>query len=173
MAMIKPKRHPREFGFKDGDTHLILNAQSAEAKFFDFAGNLLYKAPALCVGQSDDWRIRRGNTPPGLYRLGQMWNDYAQVPLNRLPDHTDVRRKFGWLTFDMVDLEGNEDGNSRSGVALHGGGSAAGWPGAWTPKQPLFATHGCPRMHNVDLRDKVLPCYSRGTVYVSVFQVEF
>ncbi len=63
-ALALPRRHPREFGFKDGDTHLVLNAESNEAKFFAFAGNLLYKAPVLCVGQSDDWRVRRGNTPP-------------------------------------------------------------------------------------------------------------
>jgi len=173
MAMISPKRHPREFGFKSGDTHLILNSQSREAKFFAFEGNLLYKAPVLCMGQSSDWRVKRGNTPPGLYRLGQMWNDYSQVSPDQIPAHTDVRRQYGWLTFDMVDLEGNEDGYFRGGVSLHGGGSAAGWPGAWAPKQPLYSTHGCPRMHNVDLRDKVLPCYSRGIVYVSVFQVEF
>lgn len=172
MAMIQPKRHPKEFGFKAGDTHLVLNAQSGEAKFFAFAGNLLYKAPVLCMGQSDDWRIRRGNTPPGLYRLGQMWNDYASVDPGFVPFHNDVFRQYGWMTFDMVDLEGNEDGIFRSGISLHGGGSAAGWPGAWAPKQPLFATYGCPRMHNIDLRDKVLPCYSRGTVYVSVFQVD-
>lgn len=173
MEMIKPKRTPREFGFKSGDTHLVINAQSSEAKFFDFSGNLLYKAPILCRGQSDDWRVVRGNTPPGLYKLGECWNDYALVPSGETPVHTDVRRQYGWLTFDMIDLEGNEDGNFRSGIALHGGGSAAGWPGAWAPKQPLYSTHGCLRMHNSDLRDKVLPCWKGGTVYVSVFQVEF
>jgi len=173
MAMINPKKHPREFGFKKGDTHLILNAQSREAKFYSFDGNLLYKAPVLCRGQEPDWRVRRGDTPPGLYKLGECWNDHALVEPGVAPVHTDIRRKYGWLTFDMVDLEGNEDGFFRAGIALHGGGSFAGWPGAWAPLQPLYPTHGCPRMHNADLKDKVLPCWKRGTVYVSVFQVEF
>jgi hypothetical protein len=170
MAMISPKRKPREFGFKQGDTHLVLNAQSKEAKFYSFDGALLYKAPVLCWGQSKDWRVKRGDTPPGLYKLGEHWNDYELVPPNLVPPHTDILRQFGWLTFDMVDLEGNEDGSDRAGVALHGGGSGAGWPGAWAPKQPLFPTYGCPRMHNIDLRDKVLPRYRLGTVFVSVFQ---
>jgi hypothetical protein len=53
---------------------------------------------------------------------------------------------------------------------MHGGGSACGWPGAWAPKQKLFSTHGCVRMYNQDLKDKVLPLTKTGTVYVSVFQ---
>ena len=36
--------------------------------------------------------------------------------------------------------------------------------------QPLLPTLGCIRLHNVDLRDKVLPLYETGTVYVGVFQ---
>jgi hypothetical protein len=172
MKMISPRRKPQEFGFKSGDTHLVLNAQSKEAKFYSFSGNLLYKAPVLCLGQSDDWRIVRGNTPPGLYKLGEFWNDYALTMGGVEPVHTDIRRQFGWLTFDMVDLEGNEDGSFRGGICLHGGGSAAGWPGAWAPIQPLYPTFGCPRMHNIDLRDKVLPVYQKGTVFVSVHQME-
>ncbi len=53
---------------------------------------------------------------------------------------------------------------------LHGGGSACGWPGAWAPQQPLHPTLGCIRIHNADLRDRVLPLYRQGTVYVGVFQ---
>jgi L,D-peptidoglycan transpeptidase YkuD (ErfK/YbiS/YcfS/YnhG family) len=41
---------------------------------------------------------------------------------------------------------------------------------AWAPQQPLHPTLGCIRIHNADLRDKVLPLYRQGTVYVGVFQ---
>jgi hypothetical protein len=53
---------------------------------------------------------------------------------------------------------------------IHGGGSANGWPGAWAPKQPLFPTHGCVRLHNIDLRDKVIPLLKTGAIFVSVYQ---
>ena len=53
---------------------------------------------------------------------------------------------------------------------IHGGGSACGWPGAWNPLQTLYFTHGCVRLHNQDLRDKVLPLTKQGTLFVSVYQ---
>ncbi|MGB5241483.1 MAG: L,D-transpeptidase, partial [Prochlorococcaceae cyanobacterium] len=77
---------------------------------------------------------------------------------------------FGWFSFDMVELENQEAKFGRAGVMLHGGGSGCGWPGAWAAKQHLLPTHGCVRLRNIDLRDKVLPLYRQGTVYVGVFQ---
>jgi hypothetical protein len=53
---------------------------------------------------------------------------------------------------------------------IHGGGKACGWPGAWAPRQPLHATLGCIRMHNQDIRDRVLPLLATGRVWVSVLQ---
>ncbi len=77
---------------------------------------------------------------------------------------------YGWFSFDMEELEGQEAVNGRSGIMLHGGGSACGWPGAWQPRQALHPTLGCLRLHNIDLRDLVLPLAKQGTVYVGVFQ---
>jgi hypothetical protein len=77
---------------------------------------------------------------------------------------------FGWYSFDLVELERQEARYGRGGVMIHGGGSACGWPGAWWPQQRLFPTHGCIRMYNTDLRDKLLPLTSKGKVYVGVFQ---
>jgi hypothetical protein len=77
---------------------------------------------------------------------------------------------YGWYSFDMEELEGQEVAVGRAGIMLHGGGSACGWPGAWALQQPLHPTLGCVRLHNVDLREKVLPLYRQGTVYVGVFQ---
>jgi hypothetical protein len=77
---------------------------------------------------------------------------------------------FGWMSFDMVDLEGNEDNSGRAGIMLHGGGSGCGWPGAWREQQTLYPTLGCLRMHNADLWDFVMQRYEMGTVFVSVYQ---
>lgn len=166
--MIGPKRKPKEFGFGPNDTHLVVNDISETCKAYDFTGKLLWEVPCLARGIYGDkeWRIRNADTPPGLYKLGAVYKDYL--------DHgkTPIRTKlsFGWITYDMVDLEGNEDSSGRAGVALHGGGSACGWPGAWNAKQRLYVTHGCVRMYNADLVDRVLPLYDLGTVYVSVYQ---
>ena len=69
-----------------------------------------------------------------------------------------------------MELEGQEAVNGRAGIMLHGGGTACGWPGAWSAFQPLHPTLGCVRAHNADLRDRVLPLCAKGTVYVGVFQ---
>jgi hypothetical protein len=53
---------------------------------------------------------------------------------------------------------------------IHGGGTACGWPGAWAPLQPLYPTLGCIRMHNRDLRDRVIPLLQAGRIWVSVYQ---
>lgn len=170
MAMTSPRKTPWEFGFAAGDTHVVVNGLSSEAKFYDYGGNLLYKCPALCVGQSENWQRPRGDTPPGLYRLGEVWRDYSVVSPGVTPSFDATLRAYGWFTFDMVDLEGNEDGYGRAGIAIHGGGSANGWPGAWEPRQRLHPTHGCIRMHNQDLLRKVVPRYAMGKVFVSVYQ---
>lgn len=149
-----------------GDTHLVVNAVSNTAKAYDFNGKLLWEKPALADGQHANWKVYQGDTPPGLYRLGALYNDYDNDPN---PGYDRTLASYGWLTIDMVDLEGNED-KFRSGICVHGGGSGLGWPGAWEPYQQLVPTWGCVRMHNKDLHDHLLPRYRQGTVFLSVYQ---
>ena len=118
-------------------------------------------------GPTTTGRHTSTDTPPGLYRLGQLYPDYEQNPN---PPCSDTAMSYGWYSFDMEELEGQEVKVGRAGIMLHGGGSGCGWPGAWAPTQPLLPTLGCVRLHNIDLRDKVLPLYRQGNVYVGVFQ---
>jgi hypothetical protein len=170
QAMIGPTKRPQQFGFKKGDSHLIVNDASETMKAFSFEGKLLWEIPCLARGQYSDfeWKIQRSDTPPGLYKLGTIYKDYERV--GDKPAYDRTLMSYGWYSFDMVELENQEAGNGRAGIMLHGGGSACGWPGAWAPRQALFPTHGCVRCHNIDLRDKVLPLTQTGTVYCSVFQ---
>lgn len=163
MLLFGPSKKPRDFGFKPGDFHLVANDQSETMKCFSFDGKKLWELPCLAKGVGgEDWNRWKGDTPPGLYKLGQIWNDYATG--NR-------STAYGWITFDMVSLDGGEEGAGRDGICLHGGGSGLGWDGSWEPYQDLIPTYGCLRMHNQDLRDKVLPLVSpTNTVYVSVWQ---
>ncbi len=167
--MVGPKKKPQDFGFKKGDTHLIVNDVTETVKAFDFDGKLLWELPALARGQGSDFQFKLNNTdtPPGLYKIGTIYKDYEK---DSTPSYDRTLMAFGWYSFDLVELENQEAKYGRAGIMIHGGGSACGWPGAWAPMQPLHSTHGCVRMHNQHLRDKLLPLTKTGTVYVSVFQ---
>ena len=167
--MIGPNKKPQDFGFKQGDTHLIVNDISETMKAFDFSGKVLWEIPCLARGQGSDYEFKLTNTdtPPGLYKIGQVYKDYEN---NHNPPYDRTLMAYGWYSFDLVELENQEAKNNRGGIMIHGGGSACGWPGAWAPKQSLFATHGCVRIYNVELRDKILPLTKNGAVFVSVFQ---
>lgn len=169
-AMVGPSKRPQDCGFKAGDTHLIVNDITERAKAYDFKGNLLWEVPCLARGQGGDtqWQGNGEDTPPGLYRIGQAYDDWGAfgnaAPRNR------TTLAYGWLSFDLVELEGQEARYGRAGIMVHGGGTGCGWPGAWAPMQPLLPTFGCVRMHNVHLRDKLHPLTKQGTVFVSVYQ---
>lgn len=165
-----PKKTPHDFGFKKGDSHIIVSDITETAQAFSFEGAKLWSVPALARGQGSDkeWRYKNTDTPPGVYSIGQIYKDYERVGANPAFDRT--LRSYGWYSFDLIDLEGQESGHGRAGIMIHGGGSACGWPGAWAARQQLFPTHGCIRMHNVDLRDKLLPLTKAGKVFVSVYQ---
>lgn len=167
---VGPGKSPRQFGFKPGDTHIIVNDIVETAKAYDYYGNLLWEIPALARGQGSDYLFSAtgSDTVPGLYKLGQLYNDYALFGDKPLYDRTLMA--YGWMSFDMVELEGQEARYGRAGLMVHGGGSINGWPAAWAPKQRLVPTLGCVRLYNIDLRDKLLPLYNKGTVFVSVYQ---
>jgi hypothetical protein len=169
MIMTRGKR-PQDFGFKLHDTHLIVNDVTETAKAYDFNGKLLWEIPALARGQGSDYVFsdNSSDTVPGLYRLGAVYDDYAKHGLNPSFDRTLMA--YGWLSFDMVELEGQEAKYGRAGLMIHGGGSLNGWPMAWAPKQRLVPTLGCVRLYNIDLRDKLLQLYKKGTVFVTVYQ---
>lgn len=165
-----PKKSPHDFGFKQGDSHVLINDINETARAFSFDGKLLWTIPALARGQGSDfeYRFRNTDTPPGLYRVGEIYKDYEKAGSS--PAFNQTLMSYGWYSFDLVELENQEAKHGRAGIMIHGGGSACGWPGAWAPQQKLFPTHGCVRLHNVDLREKVLPLTKTGTVFVSVFQ---
>lgn len=168
--MIGPKRRPQDFGFKQGDSHIVVNDISETAKAYDFSGKLLWEIPALARGQGSDFefKLTQTDTPPGLYKIGTVYKDYEKVGANPAYDRTLMA--YGWYSFDLVELENQEAKYGRAGIMIHGGGSACGWPGAWAANQPLHSTHGCIRTKNIDLRDRILPLTKTGTVYVSVYQ---
>lgn len=166
--MISPTRKPQEFGFKAGDFHLLANGVTKTLTAYSYEGKKLWVVPCLCQGIGGNWRVSQGDTPPSLYKIGAVYNDVATHGVNAAYDRTLL--SYGWISFDLVDLEGREDNSGRAGIMIHGGGKACGWPGAWSPKQPLYQTLGCVRCHNVDLRDKILLLVRQGTVFVSVYQ---
>ena len=169
-GMVGPSKTPRDFGFSGTDSHVVVNDGSETAKAFDVAGRLLWEIPALARGQGreNQYKENSTDTPPGIYRIAKkVYRDYEQDPN---PSYSADRCSYGWYSFDLEDLEMQERRFGRAGIMVHGGGTACGWPGAWAPRQPLHSTLGCVRLHNQDLRDKLLPLVEQGTVYVSVYQ---
>jgi len=154
-----PKTHPRDYGAKAGDYHLVINAAAKTMKAYSFSdGKLLWEIPALAEGQDPRWWVKRGDTPPSVYYLGTFYDDKATG---------EMTTPYGWGFFDFVDCEGREDGNGREGVGMHGGGS--GLPDPFAPRQELWATHGCVRIHNEDVY-RVRDLYLKGRCWVSVTQ---
>jgi GH24 family phage-related lysozyme (muramidase) len=168
-GMVGPRKAP---DLKPGDHHLVADDRRQTMAAFTHDGTRLWSIPCLCRGQAGDteWKTTGSDTPPGLYKVGRVYRDYEQDPTATF---TKDRQSYGWYSFDLEGQEGQEGPNSqtgRDGIMIHGGGTACGWPGAWAPRQALHPTLGCIRLHNVDLRERVLPLVGMGTVWVSVLQ---
>lgn len=168
-GMVGPRIRPT---LRPGDHHLIANDVNETLTAWTHDGRRLWRIPCLARGQGREaeWNRTGTDTPPGLYRVGTVHRDYEQDPAATF---TPDRRAYGWYSFDMEGMEGQEGPTSkpyRDGIMVHGGGSACGWPGAWAPRQALHPTLGCIRLHNQDLRDRMLPLLDLGTVWISVLQ---
>jgi hypothetical protein len=168
-GMVGPKKAPP---LKPGDHHLVADDRAETLTAYTHDGKRLWSIPCLCRGQGREaeWKTTGSDTPPGLYLIGEVYRDYEEDPSATF---SADRRAYGWYSFDMIGQEGQEGPGSRygrDGIMMHGGGTACGWPGAWAPRQALHSTLGCIRLHNVDLRDRVLPLLDLGRVWVSVLQ---
>lgn len=152
------------------DVHIVVDAVDNRMKVFNYLGDVVQRQGkdcifnALCEGQHDNWKRQSGDTPPGLYKCGVI---YYQDPQR----DKGIINAYGRYCIDLIDLEGQETNYGRSGISIHGGGSALTYPLA--PWQTLTATLGCIRVHNKDLEDDIVPLVKEvqqrgGTVYVSV-----
>lgn len=140
------------------DLHLVVNGAHRRATLFNARGRKQWSIEASTDGQHENWRRPYGDTPPGLYKAGTVYD-------------TKGERAYGRWCIDLEDLENQETGNGRAGISLHGGGSASLDP--FAPWQGLPATHGCIRVNNWDLENRVEPCVRRcqaagHTFYVTV-----
>ena len=169
-GLVGPAKRP---DLKPGDHHLIANGQNGTLTAYSSDGERIWQVPCLCRGQgpAGDWDQAGGDTPPGLYLIGQVYRDWEDDPSPS--NQSQQRQAFGWYSFDLIGQEGQEGPGSkwgRDGCMVHGGGTACGWPGAWAPLQELHSTEGCIRCHNQDLRDRLLPLVQMGRIWVSVLQ---
>jgi hypothetical protein len=167
--MVGPKK---QAPLQPGDHHLIADDRAKSLTAYTHDGKRLWSIPCLCRGQgaTTEWKKHGTDTPPGLYLVGKIYRDYEKDPTATF---SADRRAYGWYSFDLLGQEGQEGPGSRygrDGIMIHGGGSACGWPGAWAPRQPLHPTLGCIRLHNVNLRDRILPLAGLGKIWVSVLQ---
>lgn len=147
---IKDKMGPQ-------DLHIVVNGESKNLVAYQRDGHQVLRCPARCYGQHNNWRAPNGDTPPGLYRVGQLYNTTGEAA-------------YGEWCVDLEDLEGQETNNGRAGISLHGGGSGLANP--FAPYQGWQATHGCIRTQNADLEkivELIRDARKRGgTVYLTV-----
>lgn len=140
------------------DLHIIVNGASQSLMTYQRDGQGIFRCPARCYGQHNNWRQPNGDTPPGLYRVGQLYDTQGEAA-------------YGQWCLDLEDLQGQETDNGRAGISLHGGGSGLADP--FAPYQGWQSTHGCIRLQNADLA-KLVELIQRtkhqgGTVYLTVF----
>jgi hypothetical protein len=169
--MIGPTLTPHDFNPQGEWSHLVVNDITEVMTAYDRTGQKLWEIPALARGQGGDadWHSNGSDTPPGIYKLGTLYDDIAAR--GQYPSYADDQMMaYGWQSYDMISLDGNEERAGRAGIMLHGGGTGNGFPGCWVPKQHLLPTRGCVRIYNTFLRDKIRPLYDQGTVFVSVYQ---
>lgn len=135
---------------KPGDWHLVVNDRDEKGKLYDSSGALVATFPVLAKGvYGPGTHVNGGDTPPGLYLLGQLYRTQPNEP-------QAIWRSYGALCWDMEEQEGQEADRHRAGVCLHGGGTGAR-PHHLAPRQELIPTLGCLRMTNEDLEREILP----------------
>lgn len=149
---------------KSKDVHLVVSHAYRTMKAFSAGGRIIWKTPALTEGVADSVDLVGGDTPYGLYRLGEPVQTAKEEP-------AAIWHAYGPWFMDMQDLENQETGRGRAGIGLHGGGTGLRDPLA--DEQPLIATHGCVRVHNGFLKARIVPLVQRtqkagGTVYLTV-----
>lgn len=135
------------------DLHIVVNGETQKAVCYRKDGSIVFSCPARCFGQHADWTRPNGDTPPGIYRCGTIYDTRGEAPYGR------------WCV-DLEDLEGQETGNGRAGISLHGGGSGLANP--FAPYQGWQATHGCIRVQNADL-ERLVSLIREHTTYLQVY----
>lgn len=146
------------------DYHIVINGDTKTGKIFNGAGKLVPVAgeqnlfEARCYGQHSDWTKPNGDTPPGKYLVGIVYD-------------TPGEYAYGRYCVDLIDLDGQETGNGRAGISLHGGGSGLASP--FSDWQGWQSTHGCVRVQNWILTQVLVPLIKRvqaagGKVYLTV-----
>ena len=102
-------------------------------------------------------------TPPGLYEC-------TKVVMTGNGEGRDIWNSYGAYYVYLQEMEGQESGRQRSGVGMHGGGSAS--PNPLAGQQGFYATNGCVRLQNQDLPRLVTAVRTSkamgGTTYLTV-----
>ncbi|MGB7565574.1 MAG: L,D-transpeptidase, partial [Prochlorococcaceae cyanobacterium] len=104
-GMVGPKKKAM---MQKNDSYLLVNDRDEDMEAYDAFGKLLWKIPCLARGQGSDtsWRNNSEDTPPGLYKCGQLYDDYATYGPN--PSYDGTLQSYGFQTYDLVELEGQE-----------------------------------------------------------------
>jgi len=116
----------------------VFNATHHQLKCFKSNGTLEWQIEARGEGSKGDFSKTFGNTPPGLYQVGDV---EALSPTAQNKPYGPFR-----IALSPVDLD---KGTDREGFYIHGGGSDLAKP--FDSKQGWETTHGSIRVQNQSL----------------------
>ncbi|MEX0589038.1 MAG: hypothetical protein WD136_07245, partial [Cyanobium sp.] len=125
---------------KPGDCYLLVNDRDEDMEAYDHSGQFLWKIPCLARGQGadTDWSHTNTDTPPGLYKLGQLYADYEQ---NASPPCSDTAMGYGWYSFYMLEQESGPHANLQHWLCFFC--SSAVTEASLGVIQPLTAEEAC------------------------------
>jgi hypothetical protein len=69
-SLVGPTKTPHQFGFKLGDSHLVVNDQTETLTAFGFNGTKLFTVPCLARGQGGDPLLAKGTVFVSVYQEG-------------------------------------------------------------------------------------------------------
>lgn len=114
--------------------------------------NQTNRVDGRAVGQGQDRAVRRNDTPFGVYSTLPNYNGSNANGTQGGTAGVSARGedlRFGTGIIAMQPVSGEVVDNNRSAIYIHGGGRPLDQ--ALLDEQPLTATEGCVRVHNVDI----------------------
>lgn len=131
-----PQEDIQQTAYRRGNLHIVFSDKQKSMKVYNYRGILLLECAASNEAINPGYG-HHGKCPPGQYRIGQIVR--VGTPA------------FGEFFIPIRDItpDGPLHKYKRIGIGIHSGGSSLRNP--FAPYQPLLRTHGCIRLHNIDL----------------------
>lgn len=162
--------YKKKLNLKPEDIHMIVSHTWRTLKCYTGEGKLVFSSDALTegVGDYDDTgrqNLPNSDTPFGTYKFT------GEIIKTTVEDSFAVWASYGPWFLGLYDVDGQERRVGRAGIGMHGGRQ-----GKYAPdprhRRLLYPTHGCIRVYDDILEEKIVPTVRRalrdGRAFVTV-----